>query len=69
MPDLNSKPVDYLSNLFKVVKTSESITVKTALSVPKYMNDNDHYLLGHSDVQVAQFAESNRYEKFFFDNI
>lgn len=68
MPDVNSKSVDYLSNLFKVAKTSESITVKTALSMPKYMNDNDPtYQV--SDVQVAQFAESNRYENFFFDNI
>lgn len=36
--------------------------------MPKYMNDNDStYQV--SDVQEAQFAESNRYEKCFFDNI
>lgn len=68
MPDVNSKPVDHLNNLFKVVNTFASITVKTALSMPKYMNDNDStYQV--SDVQETQFAESNRYEKFFFDNI
>lgn len=45
-----------------------SITVKTALSMPKYMNGNDPtYQV--SDVQVAQLAESNSYEKFFCDNI
>lgn len=45
-----------------------SIIVKTALSMPKYMNDND-LTYQVSDVQVAQLAENNGYENFFFDNI
>lgn len=53
-----------------MVKTSAmpSITVKTAFSMPKYMSGNDPtYQV--SNVRVAQLAESNRYEKFFVDNI
>lgn len=49
-----------------MAKTSAmlSITVKTALSMPKYMNGNDPtYQV--SNVQVAQLAESNKYKKIF----